>query len=314
MAARHGWMTRRSFLAAGAATLAVPLVAACSSDDGGDVSAAEGGDDHGGGHGEAFGEATGAAVLTAVFDRSTYAVTGAEQRLPLAIRDAQGQPELEGPDELTVVVRDADGAPVGEPVVVARHDDGVPLPFYPLRTTFPAVGDYELVTDLGEGEVAVPLQVSEPGSTPLLGVGDALPAQETPTVDDDRGVVPVCTRFPDPCPLHDRSLTAVEGDGTPTVLMVGTPAYCHIGVCGPVLELLLEAMPAHPGATYLHAEVYRDAEEVGVERATPAPIVGAMGLSFEPSLFVADADGIIVDRFDNVTAATEIEAALAKVA
>lgn len=311
----HPGFSRRWFLAAGTASLAVPLLVSCSDvgSNGEDASDDTTGDDHGG-HGAAFGEATGAAVLAPIFDVNSYALSTFEpSRLPVSIRDAEGQPMLDGPDELEIQVREADGTIVNN-LVVPRHADGVPLPYYPVRTPFPGTGPYELATDLGEGEVTVPFMVSDPSSSSLRGVGDALPAEPTPTFDDGRGVVPICTRFPDPCPLHDRSLAEVVADGTPTVLMVGTPAYCHIGVCGPVLELLLEEMPTHAGATYVHAEVYTDAEEVGPDRATPAPIVAAVGLSFEPSLFVADATGTIVDRLDFVFDRTEIADALAKVA
>lgn len=313
MVAPNARLTRRTFLAASAATCVLPVLGACGSDDDGGAAGGTGGTDDDHGHGGLVGEATGVPVLTAVFDRNAYAVAGTEQRLPLAIRSADGIPETDGPAELEVRVR-RDGTDVGEPFVVARHAAGVPLPFYPVRTTFPEPGLYELVSDLDGEPASVPFQVSAAGSTGLLAIGDTLPPQATPTVDEHLGVEPICTRFPDPCPLHDVSLVDAGDADLPIVLMVGTPAYCHIGVCGPVLELLLEVMPAHPGATYLHAEVYRDAEEVGVQRATPTPIMGALGLTFEPSLWVADAAGVVVDRIDFVFDRTEIEAAVAKVA
>lgn len=315
MARLPSGMSRRSFLSAGAAVgLALPLAAACGTSDesGSDTAPGSTGTDGGHGHEGLVGEGTGAPIITAVFDRNAYAVTGAPQRLPLAIRSGDGVPETGGPEQLEVRVR-RDGSDLGEPLVIARHAAGVPLPFYPVRTTFPEPGLYELVTELEGAGQSVPFQVGAPGSTGLLAIGDTLPPQATPTFDDALGVEPICTRFPDPCPLHDISLVEAEGEGRPIVLMVGTPAYCHIGVCGPVLELLLEAMPAHPEATYLHAEVYRDAEEVGVARAIPTSVMGALGLTFEPSLWVADAQGVVLERLDFVFDRTEIDEALALV-
>ena len=51
----------------------------------------------------------------------------------------------------------------------------------------------------------------------------------------------------------------------------------------------------------VHAEVYTDPDG-GSDPATGglADAVDAYGLTFEPSLFVADADGTIVERLDNV--------------
>ena len=92
--------------------------------------------------------------------------------------------------------------------------------------------------------------------------------------------------------------------------MISTPQYCQTGVCGPVLDLVMEQAAAQPGITVVHAEVYVAPDGGGDPAAGGlAPAVGAYGLTFEPSLFVARADGTIVARLDNVFDRVELAAA-----
>jgi hypothetical protein len=82
-----------------------------------------------------------------------------------------------------------------------------------------------------------------------------------------------------------------------------------------VLDLLEEIAPTRPDVQFVHAEVYTNAAAVGdVNRADLAPVIDAYGLTFEPSLFVADASGTIVARLDNVYDRVELREALALVA
>jgi hypothetical protein len=68
-----------------------------------------------------------------------------------------------------------------------------------------------------------------------------------------------------------------------------------------VLDLVMEQAASVPGLQVVHAEVYKDPNG-GSDPATGglADAVSAYGLSFEPSLFVARADGTIASRLDNV--------------
>jgi len=94
--------------------------------------------------------------------------------------------------------------------------------------------------------------------------------------------------------------------------MISTPKFCSTAVCGPVLDLVLEQVDAHPGMRFVHAEVY-NRPEAGSDPASAGvtPAVEAFGLTYEPSLFVADASGIVTARLDNVFDRVELAAALA---
>lgn len=58
----------------------------------------------------------------------------------------------------------------------------------------------------------------------------------------------------------------------------------------------------------IHCEVYPD--DQGPTSGSLAPIVEALGMEFEPSLYLIGADGIVIDRLDNVFDRAELTAAL----
>ena len=62
-----------------------------------------------------------------------------------------------------------------------------------------------------------------------------------------------------------------------------------------------------PEVTSVHAEVYASPQGPAGDTA---PVVAAMGMTFEPSLFVVGADGIVVERLDFVFDRVELNAAL----
>ena len=115
---------------------------------------------------------------------------------------------------------------------------------------------------------------------------------------------PICTRDP-ACPLHKVSLTDALAKGKPVAYLIGTPAYCKTAVCGPVLDLLLAEQPKRPDFTMVHAEVYTDDTLEAI-----APAVTAYHLNFEPALFVANDQGVLVARLDSIYDTRELTAAL----
>ncbi|HEY6533312.1 MAG TPA: hypothetical protein VIY72_13465 [Acidimicrobiales bacterium] len=229
-----------------------------------------------------------------------YLEAGTPQRLVLAVATAEGPPDPNGPDTLAVQLA-LDGSDVGAPIELARHADGVPIGYYPLLTTFERSGDWTVTSELDGQEVSQSFRVEDNGGSPIRQVGQAMVPVTTPTVMDGQGITPICTRSPQ-CPFHDHTLADVLAGGGPVALMISTPQYCQTGVCGPVLDLVMEQATAQPEVRVVHAEVYVDPAKNGSDPAAGglAPVVEAYGLTFEPSLFVARADGTIVGRLDNV--------------
>ncbi|MDH4147124.1 MAG: hypothetical protein OEY23_18360, partial [Acidimicrobiia bacterium] len=215
--------------------------------------------------------------------------SGPAQRLVFGLADDDVVPLAAGPERLAFSVA-SDGASLGS-FEVQRHDDGVPRPYYPLMVTFAAPGLYTVTAEVGGTALETNVRVVEPDQVALPAPGDEALAVATPTVDDARGVDPICTRNP-PCPFHEVSFDEALRDGRPTALLVSSPAYCQTAICGPVLENLVEMAEGRDLAV-IHAEVYADAAAVegDVLQASPAPIVERYGLTFEPVLFGYGSDG-----------------------
>lgn len=231
---------------------------------------------------------------------------GVPVRLPLALADAEGSFDVDLPDALEMRLRRPDGTTL-PPVTVERHDEGLPRGYFPLRTTLDAAGRWSIVLETGTTQVETTVDAKPPAELPAIpGPGDRLPAIPTPTRADPQGVDPICTNDP-VCPFHAQSLDQVLGAGNPIVLIVSTPAFCQIAICGPVLDILIEreARLREAGLAVIHAEVYVD------DRARETtPTVDALGLTFEPAIFFAAPDGTVTDRLDAIFDGREVDAAL----
>jgi hypothetical protein len=247
-------------------------------------------------------------TLAPVFYREQPA--GVEVRLPLALADGSGVVVDAPPSQLPVRIGPADTGELGEPVVVERHDDGVPRPYFPLVTTFAEPGNWRIVADVDGEPAEVVLAARERSEVPAVAVvGEALIPLATPTVDDARGVDPICTAQP-PCPLHEVSLDDAMAGDRAVALLVATPAYCQTAICGPVLDLLVDRQAKYADrVTMIHAEVYTDDSA-----RSATDVVKAYGLVWEPSLFLATPDGTIVERLDYTYDAAELDRALSSLA
>lgn len=287
-------VSRRSVLLAGAGSL---VLAACG--DGGGNGAAPGQD------GATTTLAEGLS-LAPVF--LTQQPAGVEVRLPLALADAQGALLDQPPARLEVRVGNADTGELGEPVVVERHDEGVPRAYFPLRTRFPEPGNWRIATEVDGMSAQIVVAAVEPGQFPAVPVvGEQLISVPTPTVEDAQGVDPICTAVP-PCPLHATSLdTAIAGDKA-VALLIATPAFCQTAICGPVVDLLVARHADFADSiTMIHAEVYPNEAAAG---RTTTDVVEAYGLPWEPSLFLARPDGTITSRLDYTFDQTELDQVL----
>ena len=289
----------RRLLLGGAAASA--FLVACGSSDGGSSSSADA--DAGDPAGSAApGIAFGTYVLAQRFPQNVQ--EPGLQRLPISLATADGRIVSDGPDTLNASVDDADGNPLGIDISAVRRDleSG---PYYSFRVPIETPGIYYLLVEGGpEGGAA--FQVMEPGSVAVPGPGDSMPPFDTPTIDDSRGVDPICTREPEPCPFHDVTLTDALLSGKPVAYLVGTPAFCQTGTCAPALESMIDVQDRFGETfTWVHAEVYTDNTAT-----TPAPAVDAASLTFEPALFVIAPDGTVIERLDAIWDQTELVEAL----
>ncbi|CAN5692408.1 hypothetical protein BH20ACT2_BH20ACT2_17000 [soil metagenome] len=303
-------LSRRAVLLGGAG---FALLAACGgSDDDGDSEASPDGEDDP--SPEPADDGTRFNLIS--FFGGPVLVAGREQRAPFGVGDAEGV--ILGTDnvpESLVFEVSREGEAVGEPLEIARRGAEIPRPYFPVRFTPPVPGVYEVTTEI-DGERLAPrsIQVSEAAEVPFPQPGDPMVRFDTPTVADARGVEPLCTREPEPCPFHDATLTEALAAG-PVAFLIATPAYCATAICGPVVDVLMNRRAEFADRVgMVHAEVFASGEEAAANPAgaTVAPAVRAYDLSFEPSMVLADAEGRVAERLDFIFDAEELQEALAR--
>lgn len=297
-------LTRRRLLAGLGAGAGALLLGACGDDGSGvETGGADGGDPD---LGEGIGGPT---YALSQFFGGPLLAAGTENRAPFGVSDRDGLlPPGATPDVLEVQLLDATDAAVGPPVEVRRHDDGLPRGYFPLRFTVDSPGIY-VARAVVDGEVAeMSMQVHAEADLRVIRPGQPLPALQTPTTADGRGVDPICTRSP-ACDLHDLTVAEALEEERPLALLVATPAFCQVAICGPVLDVMLDVMGEHPEVRYLHAEVFAHPEE---DASVYAPVIDDLGLHFEPVLVLVGGDGVVRERVDVIYDRVELRDALAR--
>lgn len=235
-------------------------------------------------------------------------VAAVPQRISFVVRDDIDVLRDEAPDSIDLTISLGSSEIIGGSWPV--HRDGIITPYYPITFTPPEPGRYEASI---AGADPVEFLVLERSAVAIVQIGDAMRSVATPTFDDARGVDPICTRAV-PCPFHEISLDDGLATGRPTVLLVATPGFCQTDICGPVVDLLIDAVADRDDITVVHGEVYVDPSEFasgGFPDTTP--VVNTYSLPFEPQLVVADATGTIVGRLDTVWDRAELAQALATI-
>ncbi len=235
-----------------------------------------------------------------------------EVRLPISLAQQSGiittDSDFKFPQTLTAKIADlSTDEVINEDISVDLHGVEIANPYYPFRTNIDKPGNYLLIVDGGSQDGAA-FSVLERDQVLLPKVGDTLPRFDTPTFADARGVDPICTRLPKPCPFHELTLTEALQLKKPVAYLVGTPAHCSTGTCTPALNQLIGvARTLGDRVVFVHAEVYTDDTATVV-----APAVKAFAMTFEPALFIVNANSKIVERLDAVFDTKEITEALAR--
>jgi hypothetical protein len=291
--------SRRRFLAVGGAAAAGAVLLGACGDDDDDVEAT------------APSPTAGDGLALAQFFGGPLFVAGQVLRAPFGVADIDGLlPVEDTPATLSVTVHGPDDEPIGPPLEVARHAEGLPRGYFPLVFEAPTAGIYTARTEVAGSAAEMSLQVDEAADVVVVQPGQPAPAVATPTLADAQGIDPICTSDPI-CPLHDVTLEAALAEGRPVALLVATPAFCQIAICGPVLDVLLSVVDDHPDIRFLHAEPFVDP---ATDQSTATPIVEALGLHFEPCLVLVGADGAVAERLDTIYDRDELSEALGRLA
>jgi hypothetical protein len=144
-------------------------------------------------------------------------------------------------------------------------------------------------------------------------IGETAPAPPTPT--SPAFPFEEITTDPEPEPrFYELSLDEAVGNGTPTVIVFSTPAFCRTATCGPLLDIVKGIAPQYPDVDFVHVEVYTNLTAPDFapvpENLAPAVLEEWWNLPSEPWVFVVDPTGTVIARFEGVMAADELAAVL----
>ena len=133
-------------------------------------------------------------------------------------------------------------------------------------------------------------------------IGDAIdPPRALDSRADETGAVPDEI-------LHGMTVADAVTSGRPTMIVVSTPTFCISRFCGPITDTV-ENLAADLDArmNFIHLEVWRDYADTAVNKAAADWIYPTRaGELNEPWVFLVDADGMVVQRWDNVVDETEL--------
>jgi hypothetical protein len=232
-------------------------------------------------------------------------------RLPISLADKNGVLTTDGgvalPTELTGRIVNSDtNTVVVASVTAQQHSENLTSPYWPFVFQVDQPGNYLLLVDQAP-ESQMFFQLEEASAVPMPLLGNPLPPFDTPTIDNARGVNPICTRPGEFCPFHDVTLTDALKSGKPVLYLIGTPAYCSTGTCAPGLDALMTlAKSVGNKAVFVHAEVYKD-----TSATVAAPAVSEYKLTYEPILYITDEKGVLVERLDAIFDVKEMRSAIA---
>lgn len=145
-----------------------------------------------------------------------------------------------------------------------------------------------------ESHVPVPGDPAPRTQNLLPGDPDAPPDAVDSRAEEDGTV-------PDP-ELHEETVAAAIAAGRPVMVVVSTPVYCVSRFCGPITDTV-QALAQEYGdrMDFVHLEVFKDFEANTLNKAAVEWIwPDRQGEPAEPWVFLVDASGTVIERWDNV--------------
>ncbi|MCL4239770.1 MAG: hypothetical protein KJ048_00305 [Dehalococcoidia bacterium] len=202
------------------------------------------------------------------------------------------------------------------------HNDTELTGVYYVNIAFDEPGQWGIGVSLGDaldeqGEVRLAMEVKQKPSAP--GIGAKAVSVDSLTLAD--APLKAIDTSPDPDePFHQLSIADALASGKPSVIAFATPSFCETRTCGPSMEVVTEAATTFGDkANFVHVEPYKlDSDgvlELGPGNQRQLAEAGiAWGLPSEPWVFVVDADGTVVARFEGPYTLEELLAVLEGVA
>jgi len=238
-----------------------------------------------------------------------------DQRVGLVLAGPDGAIAPTGPVQVAFAPNGSKGPGQFDAFVTPEvHTDAGSVPAYlTVVHRFPSPGVWWVQARYGGKAAIAALQIDDTTTSSVPAPGQPMVRLATPTTADHRGVEPICTRTP-ACPWHDVSLDAALDEHRPMAVLFATPRLCKSATCGPVLDTLLGLKSQFEAKIrFVHLEIYTDGSGTNPNPPNTAA-VKAYNLPGEPFLFLAGADGKVVDRIDGLYGTSEVQGKLAKLA
>lgn len=259
-------------------------------------------------------------VIVGLLTPDNELITGGEVELEFFRLDENSGEAVAGPTttgEFLPVPGKEPASPADQPTP-GSPSDGVGV--YQGTVTFDEPGQWSVrvTADLaGTGTVSSSSGFEVNAEHQVPAVGDPAIAVVNPTIGADIPVEAIDSRagtgegeIPDP-ELHQQTITAMLEEGRPMLIVFSTPVYCVSQFCGPVTDEVAELATGYSDrAAFIHVEVWGDYEQSLGNQAAREWLLEPNGDFQEPWIFLVDADGTIVGRWDNVPDRAQIETML----
>ena len=239
-------------------------------------------------------------------------IKGVPQRAPFLLYGSDGIPIVNNvPRSIPITLQFPSGKSLE--LELKEFSKGIPTPYFPMFFESNEVGLHKVAYVIDKSPQSLSFLVSDKGDVNLVQTGDLLRKTEIPTFNNPLNFSVICTRF-DPCPYHYVTIEEALSNSLPTVLLISTPGFCQTSICGPSLEILMELLGENTNKlNVIHAEVYIDPEKIAEANSFQSllsPAIRDYGMTFEPSLIVANSKNTVVSRLDYMFDKLEMENAL----
>jgi hypothetical protein len=191
-------------------------------------------------------------------------------------------------------------------------NDGV----YVAHTDFREAGNWGVQIDVsraGKQLNPIPFTFSVLDKAPEPAIGDQAPPSRQITLANVNGDdSQIDTSSPPRPAMHDIAIADALKLGKPAVIAFATPAFCTSRLCGPIMETVMDPLAKQYAgrATFIHVEPYvlSTLRDTGQQVSVSAFM--EWHLRSEPWVFVVDAHGRVVAKFEGIASAAEVGAAL----
>ena len=190
---------------------------------------------------------------------------------------------------------------------------------YVTQVSFDTAGAWGVQLDVtladGRELEPIPFRFDVREETMELAIGDPAPASRQLTLADVDDVTEIDSSFPSRPHMHEITVADALAAGKPLLVAFATPAFCESRTCGPVMDTVMDPLyeTYSDDAIFIHIEPFQLKElREGIDRI-PVEATAEWGLQTEPWLFVIDAQGRIVAKFEGIIALDEVETVLVRV-